>query len=85
MLDISKTAWLGYADNMVFNAENAFNGTKFIDKGFDAGRSIQRVRTHGSKVIFSERMSRFTIYSEKLLAQLMTQKNLYRLWRRFFI
>ena len=38
------SAWLGYFDNMSFIAVNAFNGAKFIDKGFDAGRSIQRAR-----------------------------------------
>lgn len=72
----------GYVDNMVFIANKAFDGAKFIDMGFDATRTLLGVYEKGK--IGAELLSRFTIYSERFVAIAFRKKNIARIMRRFY-
>lgn len=69
---------MGYSDNMAFIIKNSLKGAKFIDIGFDVTRTIKGAS--GMK-LFTEIMSRVTIYSERIFAQLFRAKNVLRVLR----
>ena len=58
----------GYLDNIKFIALKSLSGAKFIDLGFDAARVGEKFLT----------LSRFTIYSERFVANTFRIKNLVR-------
>lgn len=60
---------------MGYIAKHTFTGAKFIDKGFDASRTLKGLK---GMDLFREVMSRVTIHSEKFLAQLLSKKNVFR-------
>ncbi len=72
------STFIGYFHNMGYIASNTFKGAKFIDKGFDAIRTLKGLK---GMDLFREVMSRVTIYSEKFLAQLLRKKNILRYLR----
>ena len=74
----------GYIDNMGYIAMHTMNGAKFIDRGFDAGRSIFAAALLGKEHFWWEVVSVVTIHSEKFIAQLLTPKNVYRIQQRLF-
>ena len=63
---------------MAFIIKNSLKGAKFIDIGFDVTRTIKGAS--GMK-LFTEIMSRVTIYSERIFAQLLRAKNVLRVLR----
>ena len=63
----------GYLDNMKFIAIKSLSGAKFIDMGFDAARVGEKLFT----------LSRFTIYSERFVANVFRIKNIVRGVYRF--
>ena len=72
------TSWLGYFDNMSFIIKHSLSGAKFIDKGFDASRTLKGLKGIDA---YNEVMSRITVYSERFFAQLFRVKNVYRYFR----
>lgn len=58
----------GYADNMKFIASRSFTGYKFIDIGMDVSR------VGGKGIVWSK----FTIYSERIIATTFRKKNIVR-------
>ena len=82
--DIKKTfgtigaSFAGYFHNMGYIASHTLAGAKFIDKGFDATRTLKGLK---GMDFFLEVMSRVTIYSEKFFAQLLRKKNILRYLR----
>ncbi len=75
-----RASLIGYFDNMGYIAKHTFNGAKFIDKGFDASRTLKGLK---GMDLFREVMSRVTIHSEKFLAQLLRKKNVFRFFRHW--
>ena len=75
-----RASLIGYFDNMWYIAKHTFNGAKFIDKGFDAARTLKGLK---GMDLFIEVMSRVTIHSEKFLAQLLRKKNVFRFFRHW--
>ena len=72
------TSIIGYFDNMGYIIKHSLSGAKFIDKGFDSSRVLKGLK---GMDIYIELMSRFTIHSERFLAQLFRVKNVYRYFR----
>ncbi len=72
---------IGYVDNMGYIAQHTFNGAKFIDKGFDASRTLKGLKEMD---LFREVMSKVTIYSERFLSQLLRKKNVFRFFRHWY-
>ena len=75
-----RASLIGYFDNMGYIAQHTFNGAKFIDKGFDASRTLKGLK---GMDLFREVMSRVTIHSEKFIAQLLRKKNVFRFFRHW--
>ena len=75
-----RASLIGYFDNMGYIAKHTFNGAKFVDKGFDASRTLKGLK---GMDLFREVMSRVTIHSEKFLAQLLRKKNVFRFFRHW--
>lgn len=63
---------------MGYIASHTLTGAKFIDKGFDAARTLKGLKGMN---LFLEVMSKATIYSEKFFAQLLRKKNVFRFLR----
>ena len=70
--------FIGYSDNMAFIMKESLKGTKFIDIGFNATRTLKGLKRMD---LFTEIASRVTIYSERLFAQLFRKKNVFRYFR----
>ncbi len=68
-------SFAGYFHNMGYIALHTFSGARFIDKGFDAARTLKGLKGMN---LFLEIMSIVTIYSEKFFAQLLRKKNVFR-------
>ena len=70
---------LGYLDKMAFIVkESLIEGARFIDYGFDPNKTLKGLKGID---LFEGIMSKITIYSEKMFAQLFQKKNVYRYFR----
>ena len=72
------TTFIGYSDNMALIIKESLKGARFIDIGFDATRTIKGLK---GMDLFTEIVSRVTIYSERFFAQLFRKKNVFRYFK----